>query len=250
MRGRVGAGQAAVTSFAIPIESVGWWLERLGARGLAVETPVGRFDERVLALRDPDGMLLELVGSARYTGIEGWAHGSVPAEHAIRGVHGVTLWTDGPAAATEEVLTGLLGFTAAGEHEGTRRFCGDAPLGSVVDLRRTDGFWRGVGGVGTVHHVAFRAADEARQLDVRGAVEAAGLQITPVVDRQYFKSVYFREPGGVLFEIATDSPGFLWDETEAELGTSLKLPSWLEKHREEIVRELPSLFVGGVEVAS
>lgn len=250
IRGRTGTGQAAVTSFAIPAESVGWWLERLGARGIAFEAPAGRFDERVVQLRDPDGMLLELVGSARYAGLPGWSHGSVPAEHAIRGVHGVTLWTDGPATATEEVLTGLLGFTAAGEHEGIRRFRGSAPLGSTVDLRRTDGFWRGVGGVGTVHHVAFRATDEARQLDVRQAVEEAGLQVTPVVDRQYFKSVYFREPGGVLFEVATDTPGFLWDEAEPELGTTLKLPTWLEKHREEITLALPPLDVAAAGVGS
>ena len=247
--GRTGTGQAAVTSFAIPAESIGWWMERLGARGLPVEAPVGRFDERVIALRDPDGMLLELVGSARHAGLEGWSNGTVPAEHAIRGVHGVTLWTDGAATGTEDVLTRLLGFEPAGEEGATRRFRTDSPLGSVVDLRRTDGFWRGVGGVGTVHHVAFRAVDEARQLDVRRSVEEAGLQITPVVDRQYFKSVYFREPGGVLFEVATDTPGFLWDESEPELGTSLKLPAWLEAHREEIVRALPSLD-GAVGVAN
>ena len=220
VRGRTGTGQVAVTSFAIPLESMGWWIERLGARGVAVEPPVGRFDERVVSLRDPDGMLLELVGSARHAGLEGWAHGSVPSTHAIRGVHGVTLWTDGAAPGTEEVLAGLLGFKLAGEQSGTRRFRGDSPLGSVVDLRRTDGFWRGAGGVGTVHHVAFRASDAQQQMHVRSAVEAAGLHITPVVDRQYFKSVYFREPGGVLFEVATDAPGFLWDEDEAVLGTS------------------------------
>ena len=249
-RGRIGTGQAAVTSLAIPMESVGWWIERLGARGIAVEAPVGRFDERVLALRDSDGMLLELVGSPRHADLEGRTQGGIPAEHAIRGMHGVTLWTDGEAPGTEEVLAGPLGFRLIGEHAGTRRFGGDAPLGSVVDLRRADGFWGGVGGVGTVHHVAFRAADEARQLELRRVVEEAGLHVTPVVDRQYFKSVYFREPGGVLFEVATDSPGFLWDEAEPVLGTTLKLPPWLEAHREEIVRTLPALEVAPAEVAS
>ena len=249
-RGRIGTGQAAVTSFAIPMESVGWWIERLGARAVAVEAPVGRFDERVLALRDPDGMLLELVGSPRHADLEGRTQGGIPAEHAIRGMHGVTLWTDGEAPGTEEVLAGPLGFRLIGEHAGTRRFGGDAPLGSVVDLRRADGFWGGVGGVGTVHHVAFRAADEARQLELRRVVEEAGLHVTPVVDRQYFKSVYFREPGGVLFEVATDSPGFLWDEAEPVLGTTLKLPPWLEAHREEIVRTLPAFEVETAEVAS
>ena len=248
MRGRIGTGQAAVTSFAIPVESVGWWIERLGARGVAVEAPVGRFDERVVALRDSDGMLLELVGSPRYAELEGWAQSGIPAAHAIRGIHGVTLWSDGAAMGTEGVLTGQLGFQFEQEHGGMRRFRATAPLGGVIDLRRADGFWRGVGGVGTVHHVAFRAADEARQLEVRNAVEGAGLQVTPVVDRQYFKSVYFREPGGVLFEVATDSPGFLWDEAEPQLGTTLKLPAWLEPHREEIVQGLPSLDVAAVEV--
>ena len=247
-RGRIGTGQAAVTSFAIPVESVGWWIERLGARGVAVEAPVGRFDERVVALRDPDGMLLELVGSPRYAELEGWAQSGIPVAHAIRGIHGVTLWSDGAATGTEGVLTGQLGFQFAQEYGGTRRFRAQAPLGGVIDLRRADGFWRGVGGVGTVHHVAFRAADDARQLEMRTAVEDAGLQITPVVDRQYFQSVYFREPGGVLFEVATDSPGFLWDEAEPLLGTTLKLPAWLEPHREEIIQALPLLDVVPVEV--
>ena len=250
MRGRIGTGQVAVTSFAIPVESVGWWIERLGARGALVEAPVGRFDERVVALRDPDGMLLELVGSPRYAEFDGWAQSGIPAMHAIRGIHGATLWTDGPATGTEEVLTGLLGLQLENEQGGTRRFRADSPLGSVIDLRRADGFWRGAGGVGTVHHVAFRAANETRQLALRAGVEEAGLQITPVVDRQYFKSVYFREPGGVLFEVATDAPGFLWDEPEPALGSSLKLPSWLESQREEIVRALPSLDAGSVEVTS
>ncbi len=249
-RGRTGTGQAAVTSFAIPLESIGWWIERLGARGVTFEAPVSRFGERVVALRDPDGMLLELVGAAPYAQHEGWAHGGVPAEHAIRGVHGVTLWTDDAATGTVEVLTGPLGFRAAGEEAGTRRFRGDSPIGGVVDLRRADGFWSGVGGVGTVHHVAFRAPDDSAQLETRRLVETAGMSITPVVDRQYFKSVYFREPGGVLFEVATDSPGFLWDEPERELGTTLKLPPWLERHRKEITGTLPALDAAAVEVMS
>lgn len=248
IKGRIGTGQAAVTSFAIPLESIGWWMERLGSRGIAVEPPETRFGERVIAFRDPDGMLLELVGAAEHAALEGMLHAGVPAEHAIRGFHGITIWSDGAATGTEEVLRNVLGFREAGSENGRQRFRGTASIGSVVDIRRTDGFWRGHGGVGTVHHVAFRAPSDLAQAEARTAVEAAGLQVTPVVDRQYFKSAYFREPGGVLFEIATDAPGFLRDESEAQLGASLKLPPWLEAHRGEIEAALPALPVmEGVE---
>jgi glyoxalase family protein len=239
--GRVGVGQAAVTSLAIPAESLGFWMERLGARGLAFERGM-RFGERLLALRDREGMLLELVASAAAAGVAGWdSHEGVPAEHAIRGLHGVTLWTDGAAPDTEAVLTGALGFREGGADDGVRRFVGDAALGGVVDLRRTDGFWRGHGGVGTVHHVAFRAADDAAQAAVRAQLLREGQQVTTVQERQYFRSIYFREPGGVLFEVATDGPGFLVDEPNDTLGTTLKLPPWLEPHRDEIARGLPPL---------
>jgi len=241
-RGRVGTGQVAVTSFAVPPESLGYWMERLGARGVAFEQPVTRFDERVLALRDRDNMPLEIVATPRVAGSEGWEGvAGVPAEHAIRGFHGVTIWSDGPAPATESVLTGRLGFREASESDGTRRFVTDAPVGGVVDVRRTDGFWRGSGGVGTVHHVAFRAPDDAAQRQVRDELLRDGHQVTTVQERQYFRSIYFREPGGVLFEVATDTPGFLVDENEAALGSELKLPPWLESHRDEIVRVLPPL---------
>ncbi|HEX5819380.1 MAG TPA: ring-cleaving dioxygenase [Gemmatimonadales bacterium] len=241
-RGRVGTGQVAVTSFAIPPESLGYWMERLGARGVAFEHPVTRFDERVLALRDRDGMPLELVATPRVAATPGWeGQAGVPAEHAVRGFHGVTIWSDGPAPGTESILTGHLGFREASEADGTRRFVTDAAIGGVVDVRRTDGFWRGSGGVGTVHHVAFRAADDAAQRLVRDALLRDGVQVTTVQERQYFRSIYFREPGGVLFEVATDSPGFLVDETDAALGSELKLPPWLEAQRAQIARVLPPL---------
>ncbi len=240
--GRVGTGQAAVTSLAIPPGSVGFWLERLGAHGVEWQSPELRFGERVLPLRDPDGMLLELVATERGTATEGWDGApGVPADHAIRGVHGVTLWTDGPAPQTERVLTGPLGFAEGTEADGRRRFIAGGGLGGVVDLRRTDGFWRGAGGVGTVHHVAFRAADDVAQGRLAEVLQEAGQWPTPVQERQYFRSIYFREPGGVLFEVATDRPGFVTDEDEASLGTALKLPPWLEPHRDEIARVLPPL---------
>lgn len=242
-RGRVGAGQAAVTSYRVPVGSIGYWAERLGARGIAFEAPVGRFDERVLAFRDPDGLLLELVAAGPDPGGPSISGSSVPSEFAIRGFGGTTLWTDGAVPATEAVLE-TLGFRLLGEEDGRRRFTGTAPTGQVVDLRRVDGFWRGAGGVGTVHHVAFRVPDQAAQLEVRQALVGTGVQVTPVIDRQYFHSVYFREPGGVLFEVATDQPGFLVDESLAELGSGLKLPPQYESQRDAIAAHLPPLEPG------
>lgn len=248
-RGRVGTGQAAVTSFAIPPSALGYWLERLAARGIAHDALATRFDERVIGLRDPDDMLLELVATPRVAQSDGWpAPGGVPEDHAIRGFHGTTIWSSGESGATEAVLTGTLGFQFAGEETSgpRRRFVSDAATGGIVDVRRADGFWRGAGGVGTVHHIAFRARDEAAQLAARERLVEAGLQVTPVVDRQYFQSIYFREPSGVLFEIATDRPGFLIDESEASLGTDLRLPPWLESEREQIARILPPLHEAAV----
>lgn len=242
-RGRIGAGQAAVTSYLVPTGSIGYWTERLGARGIAFEAPVGRFDERVLAFRDPDGLLLELVAAGSEAGGVVNPGSSVPAEFAIQGFRGTTLWTDGAAPATEEVLD-TLGFRFLGEEGGRRRFIGTAVTGQVVDLRRVDGFWRGAGGVGTVHHVAFRVPDQAAQLEVRQSVLGIGVQVTPVIDRNYFHSVYFREPGGVLFEVATDEPGFLVDESLADLGSGVMLPPQYESQRDAIVAHLPPLEPG------
>jgi glyoxalase family protein len=153
----------------------------------------------------------------------------------------VTIWEDGDSGSAE-LLSGMMGMREAGEEGNRLRFETSADgVGSVVDLRRSPGFWRGDGGVGTVHHVAFRAASDAEQLDKRRNIEAAGIGITPVVDRQYFKSVYFYEPGGVLFEIATDGPGFMIDESPGDLGSRLQLPPALLPMREQIERALPPL---------
>ena len=238
-RGRQGTGQVGTVSLAVPPAALGWWIERLLQHGVKYEGPTRRFDERVLSFTDPDGLLLELVATPRAVRVEPWGGGPVPAEHAVRGIHGATIWEDGDRG-TAGFLTRFMGFRAAGE-EGTRlRFESAAEgVGTVLDLRRAPGFWSGAGGVGTVHHVAFRAPTAAAQLERRLELERAGVGITPVVDRQYFQSVYFREPGGVLFEIATDPPGFTLDEVPAALGTELKLPRGLEPMRERIERSLP-----------
>jgi glyoxalase family protein len=248
-RGRQGAGQAAVTSFAIVPGSVGFWLERLMRQGIEFEQPVTRFDgERVIALKDPDGLLLELVSHQRVeqcdsAPVELRAGAQVPAMHAIRGLYSVTLWQDGHQQ-TDELLTGLLGFRLAREQGSIFRYTSDdGRPGSIVDLRLVPGLWPGIMGVGTVHHVAFRASDDAVQLGVHDALQSSGYNVTPALDRDYFKSIYFREPGGVLFEVATDGPGFSIDEPVATLGSALKLPPWLEARRFEIEALLPNIHL-------
>ena len=247
-RGRQGAGQAAVTSFAIVPSSVGFWLERLLKQGVDFEQPVTRFDgERVIAIKDPDGLLLELVSHQRVEQCEppmdSAAEAQVPAVHGIRGMYSVTLWQDGHQQ-TAELLTGSLGFKLAREQGSIFRYTSDdSRPGSIVDLRMVPGLWPGVMGAGTVHHVAFRAEDDATQLRVRDELESIGYNATPALDRDYFKSVYFREPGGVLFEIATNGPGFTIDEPAPMLGRALKLPQWLEPRRFEIEALLPNIHL-------
>jgi glyoxalase family protein len=240
-RGRQGTGQVGTVALAVPGGSLGYWVERLVQQGIAFDGPTRRFDEQVLAFADPDGLLLELVATPRVDRVEPWAGGPVPVEHAVRGVLGATIWEDGDRG-TAEVLTGQLGYRQVGE-DGTRIRFESAPegVGTVVDLRRVPGFWAGATGVGTVHHVAFRVADHAAQLERREALVASGLDVTPVVDRQYFQSVYFREPGGVLFELATDGPGFTVDEAAADLGSGLKLPPMYQPMRDRIEQAVPPL---------
>ena len=205
--------------------------------GVKYEGPAKRFGEQVLTLRDPDGLQVELVA---YGPAEAWEtvpSGTLPSEHEVRGFHSVTLWEEG-YEQTAQLLTGQLGFRAAQDENNVFRYISvghmSGNLGSIVDVRCAPGFWPGVVAVGTIHHVAFRTLDDATQLMLREQLAAHGLNVTPVIDRQYFHSVYFREPGGVLFEIATDAPGFTVDEPQAELGTHLKLPPRLEGAREEI----------------
>ncbi len=239
--GRHGTGQAEEVGYAVPKASIGWWAERLGARGIAFEGPTRRFEESVLLLKDPDGHFVEIVGTDWAGAVAGWAGGEVPAEHAVRGFSGVTLWLS-EAAATARVLTEALGFAEVGSDNGRRRFAaGAGDLGTVVDLREVGGYPAGKLGAGIVHHIAFRASDDAAQAEMAEQARRLVSQVTPQVDRNYFRSVYFREPGGVLFEIATDDPGFAVDEPVAHLGEALKLPPQYEPHRAKIEAALPEL---------
>lgn len=240
-RGSHGAGQATVTSFSVPQGSLGYWTGWLERHGIAFESPRQRFEEEVLTLLDPDGLKLELVAQEGMEEGAPWEAGLVPAEHAVRGFAGVTL-TEWNPAMTAELLTATMGFRAAGEERDRFRFeSGTGGAGTRVDLVARPDAPRGHVAAGTVHHVAFRVADEASQQEWQRKLLDRGLHVSPVMDRQYFHSIYFREPGGVLFEIATDPPGFLWDETVAELGSGLRLPPWLEKERSTIESILPPL---------
>jgi glyoxalase family protein len=241
--GRHGVGQVGEVALAVPRASLGHWIERLLGRGVPFEGPSRRFDEQVLTFRDPDGLLLELVATPRADRSLPWRDGPVPPDHAVRGVHGVTIWEDGDTG-TAALLTDTLGLRPAGDVESRMRFeSASEGTGTVVDLRRAPGFWSGASGVGTVHHVAFRAASPAQQEERRAEIERLGLGPTGVIDRRYFQSVYFREPGGVLFEIATDGPGFTVDESPAELGTRLQLPPSLEAERVRIAGGLPPVHL-------
>lgn len=238
--GRPGVGQVGVVSLAIAPASLGWWIQRLIGAGVPYEGPAKRGDEQVISLRDPDGLLVELVAHASAESRPVWSGGTVPAEHGIHGVHAVSIWAE-RGEPTLETLAAL-GFRSAGERDGvTRMVAGEGGSGALVDVRHVGGFLRGLGGAGTVHHVAFRTADDAAEMALRGVVRDLGLSPTPQVDRNYFRSVYFREPGGVLFELATDGPGFAIDEPASELGKRLKLPPQYEPLRAEIEATLPRI---------
>jgi glyoxalase family protein len=242
-RGTRGAGQATVTSFAVPQGSLGWWGERLASHGVLCEPPRERFAEETLTLFDPDGLQLELVAHAEADRRAPWEGGPVPPEHAVRGLAAVALAEWNPEV-TARLLTETMGFRAAGEAGNRFRFAaGDGGPGTRVDLLATPDAPRGHIAAGTVHHVAWRVATDGEQEEWRRDLATRGLDVTPILDRQYFHSIYFREPGGVLFEIATDPPGFTWDEAPAELGSGLKLPPWLEPARAEIAAALPRLEV-------
>ncbi|MES1149823.1 MAG: ring-cleaving dioxygenase [Bradyrhizobium guangdongense] len=241
-QGRRGVGETHQTAFRVPQRSLGHWTQRFIEKGIAYEALEKRFGESVLPFTDPDGMALALVGVAGAENEPGWSNGDVPAEHAIRGFHGVTLLLDS-AAKTAAILTDVLGFQEIAREGNVIRFKAPGDVqGSVVDIYEAKGFLRGHQGGGSVHHIAFRAADDAEQgAMAQKLVDKHGLRPTEQRDRNYFRSIYFREPGGVLFEIATDIPGFAVDEPVATLGRDLKLPGFLEPHRKQIEGILPSL---------
>jgi glyoxalase family protein len=209
VKGSLGVGETQETAFRVPARALAYWTQRFVEKGVAHETPEKRFGETVLPFSDPDGMRLALVAVPEAENEPSWSNGTIPAEHAIRGFHGVTLRLA----------------------DGAR----------IVDIHQTEG-QRGRQGRGSVHHIAFRAADDAEQAAMaQKLVTQHGVHPTDQRDRNYFRSIYFREPGHVLFEIATDIPGFAIDEPVVSLGSALKLPPFLEPRRREIEKVLPAL---------
>jgi glyoxalase family protein len=236
-QGRVGRGQVGATAFVIPDGSVSYWVDRLEAKNVDVDTPRTRFDETVVPFRDHDGQPLELVTGT--TDIEPWADGPVPVENAIRGFHGVTLDSLDPESTVTVLDT--IGYERIAQDGDRTRYRTSGDRAAFVDVLDQPDTPRGRQGVGTVHHIAFRTIDEQTQAEWREPLSDIGLRVTPQKDRQYFKSIYFREPGGILFEIATDGPGFTRDESVTELGTELTLPPWLESDRDMLEQRLPEI---------
>lgn len=237
--GRPGTGQTTEVALAVLPDTLPYWGERLTEAGAATEAPEERFGERVLPFSDPHGLHLVLVETSDPREFTPWDESPVPARQQIRGLHAVRL-TEPAREATEAMLRDVLGFEPVGADAGWQRYAvAGGGSGGMLDVRVAADMPRGRMGTGTVHHVAFRVPDEATQMAVRAKVDAAGRQPTPVIDRFWFRSVYFLEPGGVLFELATDGPGFAVDEDAGHLGERLILPPWLEPEREGIEAALP-----------
>lgn len=241
--GRKGAGLTVEVQLAIPANSLDYWVERLGSYGIEAGPPEVRFGERTLPMLDPHGMDIALVETSDPRESSPWEGSTVPAEMQIRGLHAARLW-ERSIAVTGGFLTGVLGFEKLGEDGGWTRFgVAGGGSGKVVDIQEMPDARLGQWGVGSVHHIAWRLPDEEREMALRTDVIRAGGHPTGLIDRFWFKSVYFREPGGVLFELATDGPGFARDEDPAHLGEQLILPPWLEPERPAIEAALPTLVM-------
>jgi glyoxalase family protein len=234
--GRIGAGQVQTTQFYVPAGSLDYWVARFQDHDVEHDAPEDRFGERVLAFRDHDGLEYELVASDRDTTVEPWGE-VVPTEYAIRGFYGVALAVHETDSTADLLET--MGYDRVASEGRRTRFEAPGEKAVVVDLVETD--VQGRPGTGTVHHVAFRVPDDDAQFDWQEALRDDGFQVTEQKDRQYFRSIYFRERNGVLFEFATDGPGFDRDESVDELGSDLKLPPWLEDDRERIESRLAPL---------
>jgi glyoxalase family protein len=236
---RAGHGMAMEVGLEAPLDSLTYWrtrLEKYGTRAGPIET---RFGRKVLAFDDPHGLHLALVEADQKRRFTPWDGGPVPGERQVRGLFGAQLW-EHDASASGAFLTSVLGFQVLASENGWTRY-GFAESAGVVDVRDAPEARRGIWGVGAVHHLAWRVDDDAHQAGMRARIESVGVHPTPVIDRFWFKSVYFKEPGGVLFELATDGPGFAVDEDASHLGETLVLPPWLEGHRTAIEGALPPL---------
>jgi catechol 2,3-dioxygenase-like lactoylglutathione lyase family enzyme len=241
-RGHRSVGQIEATAFAISPDSVGYWFDRFKEQHVTAEKTPARFGEEVIRFTDPDGLMLELVASDSSGMTESWIDSIVPAEHSLSGFHSVSAALEG-YERTAKLLTESFGYRLVEESGNRFRFIASSESGSgrIVDLLCMPDGRPGAIAAGSVHHIAFRAKDDAEQLQWREHLIELGYNVTPVIDRTYFHSIYFREPGGILFEIATEPPGFTLDEKLDELGMHLRLPPWMESARSQIERVLPPI---------
>ncbi|HWQ93579.1 MAG TPA: ring-cleaving dioxygenase [Clostridia bacterium] len=241
-QGGRGTGQIEATAFAIAPESIDYWLERLKNGQVSAQRADERFGQVVVSFADPDGMRLEMIATEAKARVEPWSDSNVPAEHALRGFHSVSAALEG-YERTAKLLTEVFGYELVQEEGNRFRFSPPhaSGAGNIIDLLCLPDTQRARGGAGSVHHIAFRTQDDASQLACREELVKLGFNVSPVMDRTYFHSIYFREPGGILFEIATDPPGFTVDESVGELGLTLRLPPWMEKARKEIEAVLPPI---------
>lgn len=235
-KGTKGAGEVTYTAFSIPSESLDYWIDRLKKYGIPVSDELTRFGDKLIRFEDHDSMGIELIANDQDDRM-GWSYGQVPIEHSIRGFYGATLNLRAKDL-TEKLLTEHMDYRFIGEENGRFRYGTAGKPGDIVDIVLDKSGNRGVQSAGTVHHIAFRTENAASQLQVQEILMRNGYQVTEVKDRNYFTSIYFREPGGVLFEVATDEPGFAIDEDEAHLGELIKLPDWAEPNREKLESSL------------
>ena len=243
--GQLGIGLTVEVTFAVPSGSFKYWQERFHETGVESGGPETRFGEATLPFKDPHGLALALVETDDERPFVPWENSPVPADCQLRGMHSVRLW-ERQLGPTEAVLTQLMGFTRLGAEDGWSRYGAEGEgSGKLIEIKELPGERRGQWGTGSVHHVAWRVADSEEQMALREMLLRGGLRPTPQIDRFWFKSVYYKEPGGVLFELATDGPGFDRDEDMEHLGEQLILPPWLETQREQIETMLPSLAMPG-----
>jgi glyoxalase family protein len=241
IQGKPGLGEAVKVALAVPSGSINYWVEHFGVEGINFDGPYDRFGQQAIGFKDPDLMSLELVFDEQVDRLQGWEKSSVPVEYGIRGFRGTTLRLS-EHVSTAQVLTNLFGFEETGQEGNRWHYTTDAPIGGSVIIEEGEPK-PSSNGRGIVHHVAFRAADDDELKELREQVIGMGLHPSDVIDRHWFHSVYFRSPGGVLFEIATDGPGYDVDEDPEKLGQKLILPPWLESKREHIEKRLPEIQV-------
>lgn len=235
-KGVKGAGELTYTAFSIELGSLEFWIDRLKKYEIGISDILTRFGDQLIRFEDHDGMGIELIANERDTRL-GWTYGVIPPSHSIKGFYGATLNLKSKDL-TERLLIDHMDYQFLGEENGRFRYGTAGSPGDIVDIVLNEEGSRGIQSAGTVHHIAFRTADEASQLEIQERLLRNGYHVTEVKDRSYFKSIYFREPGGVLFEIATDGPGFAIDEAESKLGEQIKLPDWAESNRVQIESRL------------